>query len=174
MKIFVSSLNVPIGYTTPSFPSLYWPLGPNRPKYQQLYLYYSIDIWKFTLFWFVILWGAIYCIVGLMAALNLSLNHYRLNNFRNNEQPLPPKPRDSRHPIPYAHWKIVNNIFILLVYTLVGVCQGFIGGAVVGLILQSIYKAGSLSMSCWIPLCWAIALVLYDICSSYKVSSLIL
>lgn len=173
MKIFVSSLNVPIGYTPPPFPSLYWPTGSSKPQFQQLYLYHSFDIWKFTVFWFLVIWGGIYAVVGLMAAVNVSLNHHRLNNFRNNEQPMS-KPRDKRYVVSYDHWSFVNYMLILVMYLLVGLSQGFISGAVVGLLLQSIYKAGSLSMSCWIPFCWGVALILFNICSSYKVSSLIL
>jgi hypothetical protein len=45
----------PLGYTTPSFPSLYWPI--NVKPGQALYLYYNSDIWRFTLFWTFIIYG---------------------------------------------------------------------------------------------------------------------
>ncbi|SCU97779.1 LAMI_0F11342g1_1 [Lachancea mirantina] len=66
MRSFVTSGDVPIGYTTPSFPSLYWPI--NNKKYTLSYLYYTTDIWKFTVFWTLILFVAFYASAGLLAS----------------------------------------------------------------------------------------------------------
>ncbi|KAK9237441.1 hypothetical protein V1525DRAFT_377268 [Lipomyces kononenkoae] len=58
---------IPYGYQTPSFPSLRWPTGPQmQTKY---YLYYRYDIWMFTLFWTLILYGAAHLAAGVWAAL---------------------------------------------------------------------------------------------------------
>ncbi|KAK9246031.1 hypothetical protein V1506DRAFT_536521 [Lipomyces tetrasporus] len=58
---------IPYGYQTPSFPSLRWPTGPRmETKY---YLYYRYDIWRFTLFWTLILYSAVHAVAGLWAAL---------------------------------------------------------------------------------------------------------
>jgi hypothetical protein len=43
---------VPPNYTSPPFPSLYSPLQSGT------YLYYSNDIWRFTLFWTLIIFEA--------------------------------------------------------------------------------------------------------------------
>lgn len=49
-------VTLPPGYTTPSFPSLYWPLPVRGP--QAHYLYHPSDIWRFTTVWTVIFYGA--------------------------------------------------------------------------------------------------------------------
>ncbi|SLM39384.1 hypothetical protein LPUS_09911 [Lasallia pustulata] len=45
----------PIDYVTPRFPSLYWPFDADGAA---TYLYYSKDIWRFTLFWTIIIFEA--------------------------------------------------------------------------------------------------------------------
>ncbi|KAI9884706.1 MAG: hypothetical protein M1823_003487 [Watsoniomyces obsoletus] len=45
-------------YTSPQFPSLYWPI--NAQAGEAVYLYYYGDIWRFTLFWTLIVYGAVY------------------------------------------------------------------------------------------------------------------
>lgn len=57
--------NTPLGYVTPKFPSLYWPI--NNDKFNVSYLYYTKDIWKFTLYWSLILFCAVYGASGLIA-----------------------------------------------------------------------------------------------------------
>ena len=48
--------SVPQGYEPPSFPSLYWPYRPlEQPA---AYLYYTKDVWRFTLFWTLIVYVA--------------------------------------------------------------------------------------------------------------------
>ncbi|PGH13422.1 hypothetical protein AJ79_03701 [Helicocarpus griseus UAMH5409] len=42
----MSSQTIPLGYHTPPFPSLYTSSGLDAK-----YLYYTEDIWRFTLFW---------------------------------------------------------------------------------------------------------------------------
>lgn len=177
MKVFVSSLNIPIGYTTPRFPALYWPLGATQSEYQQLFLYYSIDIWKFTVYWSLILFGAIYLLVGCIAALNISMNPYRFSQY-GKDKPKPDKSNEynekTKQLLPYSKLGILNSLLVVVIYVLSGSIQGFVSGAVVGVMLLAIYKAGSLPMSCWIPLSWGIALILFNICNSYRTSSLIL
>ncbi|KAI9815521.1 MAG: hypothetical protein M1827_002655 [Pycnora praestabilis] len=45
----------PIDYTSPPFPSLYWPFKIKAGDAN--YLYYSSDIWRFTLLWTLIIYG---------------------------------------------------------------------------------------------------------------------
>ncbi|CAG85558.2 DEHA2B13838p [Debaryomyces hansenii CBS767] len=157
MKIFVSSQNVPIGYTVPPFPSLYWPLGPTSSDFQSSYLYYSFDIWKFTVFWSLILFGGFYLTAGLLAVFNQISNNYR-HKISN----------------PISKGTILGCIVLVSMYLLLGLAQGFICGAIIGLLLSAIYKAGSLNMSTWIPFCWGIAEILFNVCCSYSTSSVIL
>ncbi|KAK9387634.1 hypothetical protein V1515DRAFT_535379 [Lipomyces mesembrius] len=58
---------IPYGYQTPSFPSLRWPNGPEMQT--MYYLYYHSDIWRFTLFWTLILYGVVHAVAGIWAAL---------------------------------------------------------------------------------------------------------
>ncbi|CAR24704.1 hypothetical protein ACU8KH_04576 [Lachancea thermotolerans] len=68
MKSFVTIGDVPIGYTTPKFPSLFWPI--NNKRYTLSYLYYTNDIWKFTVFWTLILFMGFYTAAGLWASIS--------------------------------------------------------------------------------------------------------
>ncbi|CAI5758854.1 unnamed protein product [Candida verbasci] len=155
MSIFISSTNVPIGYTTPKFPSLFWPVGANRSSYLNSFLYSSWDVWRFTIFWSLLLSGVLYLLVGILASSSSLVNKIRHN--------LRIKTHD-----------LLLSVLVIVFYTLVGLIKGFIGGAIIGLILAAIYQAGSLTMSTWLPLTWAIAQILYDIASSYSTSSIIL
>lgn len=153
MKIFVSSQNVPVGYTTPPFPSLYWPSYPLSSNFESLILYYSFDIWKFTVFWSLILFGGFYLAAGILAVFNHVHNGYR-------------------HGIAKSMLKetIAGCLFLLAFYLLIGLTQGFISGAVIGVLVLAIYKAGSLNMSTWIPFCWGVAEILFNVCTSYLTS----
>lgn len=52
-------------YDVPPFPSLYSPIGPLRGESK--YLAYTHDVWRFTLFWTLLLYGAAHLIVALCA-----------------------------------------------------------------------------------------------------------
>lgn len=155
MRVFVSSLNVPIGYSTPDFPSLYWPIGAHQQKYQELFLYYSFDIWKFTVYWTLILFGGVYSTVGV-----ISLAHNLFSSYR--------------HRLPILKLSMAVNITTMALCIFIGLFRGFISSAVIGIMLGAIYKAGSLTMSTWIPLSWGCAQVLFDICTSYLTSLILL
>ncbi|KAI9853019.1 MAG: hypothetical protein M1838_002798 [Thelocarpon superellum] len=60
----------PIGYTTPPFPSLYYlsiQINPTFSPDVAKYLYYSSDIWRFTLLWTLIVYGAFHLAAGAYA-----------------------------------------------------------------------------------------------------------
>ena len=57
---------VPANYRTPHFPSLYWLIGPPNIV-QPVYLYHIKDIWKFTLFWTIIIFEASHLLAGTYA-----------------------------------------------------------------------------------------------------------
>ena len=57
---------VPENYTTPSFPSLYWLVGPAN-LVQPRFLYHVRDIWRFTLFWTIIIFETVHLLAGTYA-----------------------------------------------------------------------------------------------------------
>lgn len=57
--------SAPLGYTTPPFPSLYWPLPPGVA--QSYYLYDPGDILRFTVYWTLLLVGGIHFVTGIWA-----------------------------------------------------------------------------------------------------------
>ena len=57
---------VPPKYSTPPFPSLYWLVGPSDVV-KPAYLYHNSDIWRFTLFWTIIIYEAVHLTVGFYA-----------------------------------------------------------------------------------------------------------
>ncbi|CAI1783839.1 hypothetical protein SEUBUCD646_0P04140 [Saccharomyces eubayanus] len=67
MRSFITNNDIPVGYITPKFPSLYWPI--NSSRYNTAFLYYITDIWKFSLYWTLIFNGAFYVATGLYASL---------------------------------------------------------------------------------------------------------
>lgn len=58
---------VPFGYTTPPFPSLYWPLPPGAQ--QSYYLYRPDDILRFTVYWTLLLVGGVHVVTALWACI---------------------------------------------------------------------------------------------------------
>lgn len=58
---------VPINYETPNFPSLYYPLPAHF--HRAYYLYYTADIWRFTLYWTLIFYAATHLTVAGYAVL---------------------------------------------------------------------------------------------------------
>lgn len=154
MKVFVSSLNVPIGYTTPPFPLLYWPFGRTEPQYSQLVLYYTRDVWSFTVIWYVIIFVSFYSVAAAISCINSAIQGRR-------------KDASVR--------RILTQMVFLAGSFLVGaLCMSFVSGTVVGLLLSVVYRAGSMTMSTWIPFTWAAVGILYDICSSYSTSQITL
>lgn len=66
-ELVMSGNRVPINYHTPSFPSLYDPM-PYDHK-QAYYLYYTTDIWRFTLYWTLLFYGTFHLTVASCAVL---------------------------------------------------------------------------------------------------------
>lgn len=154
MAVFISSINVPLGYVTPGFPGLYWALSGAPAKY----LYYPSDIWRFTVFWVIIFFVAAYTLVGCGLAANMVLRRSRL-------------PALAKRVTLFSRLK---PFLIAVSYIIMGLAQGFIIGAIIGVVLSVIYRAGSLTMNVWVPFCWGLAAILYHICSSYSTSLLLI
>ncbi|CCK68451.1 May24p KNAG_0A07980 [Huiozyma naganishii CBS 8797] len=134
LRTFVANNEIPVGYHTPSFPSLYWPIS--NESYSLAFLYNIEDIWKFTMYWCLILNGAFYGTSGLVATI--------------------------------SHWKNPHAILIVGLYLLYAGIQGVVIGIIAGLLLGAIYRAGLFTMSTWIPLCCAVAQILFDVVMSYS------
>ncbi|GMG19743.1 unnamed protein product [Ambrosiozyma monospora] len=81
-----------LGYEVPHFPSLVWPTVNGRAQYN--YLYYTRDIWKFTVSWSMIFMIGFYAMAALIAmysqnkALNYNarLQNWKLNHLRRLEE----------------------------------------------------------------------------------------
>lgn len=94
----------PLDYATPAFPGLYWPYkaAPGVAKY----LYYSKDIWRYTLLWTLIIFGTFHLVVAAFAvAMQLGKGK--------------------------SAWKYVW--FIPLVYVLIAGVEALLAGSFVGL-----------------------------------------
>ncbi|CAD6444925.1 1047b0b3-b1b7-49da-9d07-bc0ef6658fb4 [Sclerotinia trifoliorum] len=130
----------PLDYSTPPFPSLYWPLhaNPGIPNY----LYYARDIWRFTLLWTLIVYGVTHMAVAIYATA------MQLGKGKN-------------------AWQYVW--VIPLIYALVAGIEALLAGSLVGLILGAIYNAGYFQMSTWIPFIWSLINVLVLILSSFSI-----
>ncbi|ODV82531.1 hypothetical protein CANARDRAFT_205040, partial [[Candida] arabinofermentans NRRL YB-2248] len=139
----------PIGYNVPSFPSLHWPLGPSREAYQNSFLYYTSDIWRFTVFWTFIMMVAFYSAAALIAV----LTHYKNNSSKNN-------------------LKMLFTIF--MTYVFVSASQAFISGSLIGVLISEIYKSGQFSMSTWIPFTCSLIVVMFNVVTSYSLTSVLL
>ena len=140
----------PPNYTPPPFPSLYSPIHGGSG----VYLYYSSDVWRFTLFWTLI----------VFQAFHLAASGYAVV-------------------VQWKNWKLMwlVPIFYLLVGGVEAVLAGSIVGlmyviyitVVISLIplarLGAAYDAGDFRMSTWIPLIWALINVLVLILSSFSI-----
>ena len=64
----------PVDYITPDFPSLYWPFEPrSRPP---AYLYYTSDVWRFTILWTLIVYAAVYFTASVYAVF-VNMKHWK-------------------------------------------------------------------------------------------------
>jgi len=143
----------PLGYRTPEWPSLYWPFNaaPNVPQY----LYYSTDIWRFTLFWTFTIFGAVFLAAGLWA--------WSVYFFKSKWAIL----------IPIVY--VASGLFIALISgTIVGMYflkQLSLTG--IGFTLAALYNAG-FTMSTWIPFFWGLIQMLTVLAAGYSTVSSIL
>ncbi|KAK5160212.1 hypothetical protein LTR04_004766 [Oleoguttula sp. CCFEE 6159] len=63
MSFFKQVANTaPLDYISPPFPSLYWPFPVQG--YQANYLYYARDVWRYTLTWTLIFYGAVHIVAS--------------------------------------------------------------------------------------------------------------
>lgn len=184
---------IPLNYHRPSFPSLYWPINP-LPS-QTHYLYYSTDIWRFTLFWTLISYVVCFGVVGIwgwgMVATGSSPPAGRLRDKGKQRATTPVEAGvegsvggarsvrsgtgTMRNGGGSAKWWDVNvgsdwwyGAGWLVTVMLVGGVEAVVGGSVVGLILAAVYNAGYFRMSTWIPCVWGVINTLVLILSSFS------
>lgn len=130
----------PAGYVAPSFPALSFHVSNN--PYTSPHLYYSWDIYRFTVYWYLIFSTGFHVIAALTGGI-LSRN-------------------------------LKRTIWTTVVFTAVGAFFGFMVGSIVGLILGTVYRAGALKMTPWIPFIWSLLTMIYMTASSYSNFSLLL
>ncbi|KAG7825733.1 hypothetical protein KL909_000965 [Ogataea angusta] len=135
----------------------YVPVGYIAPRFPALgwpltkfTLYYTKDVVKFTMFWCIILMTAFY----LAAALIASFTYYK--NNKNSKK------------------KGTALVAIVGVYVLVGVIQAVLSGSLIGLLLAEIYKSGQFGLNPWLTFIYGIIVVLFNIATSYSLTSVLL
>jgi hypothetical protein len=153
MPLMVAT-EIPLGYTRPSFPSLYWPINPSPGDSR--YLYYQSDIWRFTLYWTLLTYAGVHLSASLWAVL-MQLRSALATKTR----PLG-EPNKVRQTLVWV-WMVPG------VYLLVAGIEAVFAGSVVGLILGAVYNAGYFGMSTWMPLLWGLLNVMVLILSSFRI-----
>ncbi|KAL2127676.1 hypothetical protein VTI74DRAFT_10324 [Chaetomium olivicolor] len=127
----------PAQYTVPPFPSLFWP-----PQKSTVILYELDEMWKFTLFWTLILYGLFH--LGAVGVAVLMHGGKRSSN-----------------------WKYLW--LVPVVYALIAGAEALIAGTLVGLIVGATYLVGGFTMSTWIPFVWGWINLLVLIVSSFRI-----
>ena len=123
-----TSTPVPENYETPSFPSLYWLIGP-RSLAQPKFLYHVHDIWRFTLFWTIIIFETVHLLAGTYAVVMVWWGGR--NRHRNGKEDTDGKrvERGGEEPLK----KIRVLWMVPLVYGVVAGVEALLAGSVVGL-----------------------------------------
>lgn len=132
----------PLDYATPPFPSLYWPYHA-KPGVAN-YLYYTTDIWRYTLLWTLIIYAVVYLTTSAFAVL------MQLGKGK-------------------KAWQYVW--MIPLGFALIAGVEALMAGSFVGLILGAVYNAGYFRMSTWIPFVWALINVMVIVVTSFTMQA---
>jgi hypothetical protein len=158
-----STTQIPHDYVTPSWPSLYWPIraAPGEPKY----LYYTSDIWRFTLYWTLLSFGAVHISAAGWAVLMQLRSAFARSHSR---------ARNAAAGCAGVQGSSVKQTLgwvwlVPLVYCVVGGIEAVLAGSVVGLVLGAVYSAGYYRMSTWMPFFWGLVNVLVLILASFSI-----
>ena len=149
-----STTEVPHNYVAPHWPSLYWPVRatPGTPAY----LYYTTDIWRFTLYWTLLMYGAVHVFAAAWAVLMQLRSAFTL-----------------RHKDYAASTSVKQTLgwvwIVPVIYCVVGGIEALLAGSVVGLVLGAVYSAGNYKMSTWMPFLWGQICVLVIILGSFSI-----
>ncbi|KAG8697622.1 hypothetical protein FRC08_006410 [Ceratobasidium sp. 394] len=142
-----SGLTPPEGYVVPSFPSLYDPRFEFKDSALDTtplgthYLYYSFDVYRFTLYWTLIFYASSFALCGTCALLVRVLSKRRAPKL---------------------------FVTVVLAFILTGTFLAVVGSAIVGYVLAAVYSVGYFSMSTWVPFLWALILTLVAVMGSYS------
>ncbi|CAH7684879.1 hypothetical protein PPACK8108_LOCUS19316, partial [Phakopsora pachyrhizi] len=179
----------PPGYVTPDWPGLYNPLKDG------VYLYVPFTIWKFTLYWTLLLEGIVFITCGLFASFTLSRSQrWRYNQsivgeeitatarqvrprFHPNSQLVDHSSNASiittiqrlprKHQLPPR--PSMYTLFIPpLIFTLASTISSVISGSLTGWAIAALYNSALLRTSTWVPAIWSAGLILIVIISSYS------
>ncbi|KAH9939155.1 hypothetical protein B0H21DRAFT_812892 [Amylocystis lapponica] len=172
----------------PSWPSLYnflieiWPFAQRDPvQYDGRYVYGANVIFRFTLYWTLLLYVPTFLACGAYAFFNLTFppkwTHPRTPRNRlffsfpfspfadpNHQIPLQPYSdlsADTHESVPLQHRSLAKQnekrsrltfgLLVLLMFAIVSVAGAVIGSALIGYVLAGLYKAGHYNMSTWVP-----------------------
>ena len=149
-----STTQIPQGYVTPKWPSLYWPI--RAPLGAPAYLYYTTDIWRFTLYWTLLQYSAVHIFASIWAVLMQLHSAFTL-----------------RHKGYAASTSVKQTLgwvwIVPVIYCVVGGIEALLAGSVVGLVLGAVYSAGNYKMSTWMPFLWGQVSVLVIILGSFSI-----
>lgn len=159
----------PLSYTTPPFPSLYWPFdaAPGVAKY----LYSLEDIWRYTLYWTLITIPTAHIVVSVWAVLmqfSTAFQRHRFLHQTDEGARLSKKNRKLLGEKPLQ--ECTTWVWLVpILYIVVGGIEAILAGSLVGLILGAVYNAGYFRMSTWTPFIWSIVNMLVLILGSFRI-----
>ena len=113
-----------VNYKTPPFPSLYWLIGPANVV-KPAYLFHERDIWRFTLYWTLIIYEAAHLLVASYAVVIVWWGG------RNDLL----KRGDKGEKSGVGRWRKLKALWMVpVVYGIVGGVEALVAGSVVGLL----------------------------------------
>lgn len=160
--------SVPLSYSTPQFPALYWPVRANPGEAQ--YLYFLSDIYRYTLYWTLITIVAAHICVATWAMLMQFSSATQRRKYLNSTEgkALSGKNRKLLGENPLA--ETLSWVWIIpVVYIVIGASEAVLAGSLTGLVLGAIYNAGYFAMSTWTPLLWGVINMLVLVVSSFRI-----
>lgn len=156
---------VPNDYQTPPFPSLYWLVGP-ASLVQPRFLYHVRDIWRFTLFWTIIIFEVVHLFAATYAVV---IVWWGSRNRRKNVKEHGDGKGIKRRGGGEEPQKMKLLWVVPVVYGILAGVEAVLAGSVVGLILGAVYNSGGFRVSTWIPFVWSLISVLVLIVSSFSI-----
>ena len=120
-------------YRTPPFPSLYWLVGPSNVV-EPAYLYHEKDIWRFTLFWTIIIFEVTHLLAATYAVIIIWWGGR--NDLLKRE-----KAKAGKGIGGIGRWKKLKILWMVpVVYGVIAGVEALLAGSVVGLM----YEVGKL------------------------------
>lgn len=187
-----SMVSAPVGYQRPSFPSLYWPVGPKAKEFDEADLYHFKDIWLFTTAWSIIFMTGLYTAAAGLLLITHYAGSYKHPTFMRSSEVLSEEGIRNRNiemksfnynlidrttsGAGYGH-RFVKSLFsgntkllVLAVATYIfsGAFLGFFSGSMVGLLIAAVYNSAQFRVTPWIPFVFSLIIMLFNIASSYS------